>query len=317
MEDGATSWLKARNRRDWLSFAQEDFDVSAAGHVTIAAAGVDNTQLQNNKLIFTDGNAVENFELDNELTTSTANTGFNRLNFIKINNTSGNLLFGANNTGDSGAGEIDVNVRSYFSDPDITLDGAVAQTLDKSGDGNLTFSLTQNSGSARNLSILSTNSGSGTSTVTISAEDVVDIDASASGGKVHIEDLRLQANYIGGTGDIFIDPNDDRDVSGLVTIRGNLQVDGTTTTVNSTITTLDDPIITLGGDTAPSSDDGKDRGVEFRYYDSQARLGFYGWDTNYTDLVVMKVVILSFMLLQILPKSFLVLLLVLLLVTLS
>ena len=285
-DSGGWRYLAAEGteQKGLASFAQEDFDVSAAGHVTIAAAGVDNTQLQNNKLIFTDGNAVENFELDNELTTSTANTGFNRLNFIKINNTSGNLLFGANNTGDSGAGEIDVNVRSYFSDPDITLDGAVAQTLDKSGDGNLTFSLTQNSGSARNLSILSTNSGSGTSTVTISAEDVVDIDASASGGKVHIEDLRLQANYIGGTGDIFIDPNDDRDVSGLVTIRGNLQVDGTTTTVNSTITTLDDPIITLGGDTAPSSDDGKDRGVEFRYYDSQARLGFYGWDTNYTDL---------------------------------
>ncbi|BCU99479.1 MAG: hypothetical protein CM15mV28_0470 [Thaumasvirus sp.] len=86
------------------SFAQEDFDVDANGHVTIATAGVDNTQLQNNKLIFTDGNAVENFELDNELTTSTANTGFNKLNFIKINNTSGGLLFSANNTGDSGAG---------------------------------------------------------------------------------------------------------------------------------------------------------------------------------------------------------------------
>ena len=65
-----------------MQFAQEDFDVSAAGHVTIAAAGVDNTQLQNNKLIFTDGNAVENFELDQELTTSTANTGFNRLNYL-------------------------------------------------------------------------------------------------------------------------------------------------------------------------------------------------------------------------------------------
>ncbi|BCU95666.1 MAG: hypothetical protein CM15mV10_0380 [uncultured marine virus] len=71
--------------------------------------------------------------------------------------------------------------------------------------------------------------------------------------------MRFQADHIGAVGDILIDPNDDRDVSGLVTIRGNLQVDGTTTTVNSTVTTLDDPIITLGGDTAPASDDGKDR----------------------------------------------------------
>ena len=49
---------------------------------------------------------------------------------------------------------------------------------------------------------------------------------------------------------------------------------------SSTVVTIDDPIITLGGDTAPTSDDNKDRGVEFRYYDTQARLGFYGWDNN-------------------------------------
>ena len=285
-DNGGWRYLAAEGteQKGLASFAQEDFDVSAAGHVTIAAAGVDNTQLQNNKLIFTDGNAVENFELDNELTTSTANTGFNRLNFIKINDTSGNLLFGANNTGDSGAGEIDVNVRSYFSDPDITLDGAASQTLDKSGDGNLTFSLTQNSGSARNLSITSTNAGSGTSTVTISAEDVVDIDASAATGKVHIEDLRIQDNYLASTGQLNLDPGDDRAATGLVRIFGNLQIDGTTTTVNSTELSVDDVTILLGGDTAPGSDDNLDRGIEFRYYDSQARLGFYGWDTNYTDL---------------------------------
>ncbi len=266
------------------SFAQEDFDVSAGGHVVIAAAGVDNTQLQNNRVSFADGSAVEHFELDQELTATTGYRGFNRLNYIKVNDASGNLLVGANNTGDGGAGELDINVRSYFSDPDITLDGAAAQTLDKTGDGNLTFQLTQDTATNRNLNILTTNAGSGTSNIIITAEDTVQISASEAAGKVHVEDLRIQANYLGGTGDIFIDPNDDRDVSGLVTIRGNLQVDGTTTTVNSTTTTLDDPIITLGGDTAPTLDDNKDRGVEFRYYDTEARLGFFGWDTDYADL---------------------------------
>ena len=159
LDHGVTSRLKQRNRRDWALFAQEDFDVDATGTSTIAALGVDNTQLQNNRIGFADGNSVENFELDQELTATTGYRGFNYLNYVKVNDTSGNLLFGANNTGDSGAGEIDVNVRSYFSDPDITLDGAVAQTLDKTGDGNLTFQLTQNSASARNLSILSTNAG--------------------------------------------------------------------------------------------------------------------------------------------------------------
>ena len=58
--------------------------------------------------------------------------------------------------------------------------------------------------------------------------------------------------------------------SGTTTIRnnlivsGNLQVDGTTTIVNSTITSLDDPVIILGGDTA-TAETTKDRGVEFKW----------------------------------------------------
>ena len=65
-----------------------------------------------------------------------------------------------------------------------------------------------------------------------------------------------------------------------LTVTGNLTVNGTTTTVNSTVTTLDDPIITVGGDTAPSTNDGKDRGVEFRYYDASAKIGFFGYDRS-------------------------------------
>jgi len=66
-----------------------------------------------------------------------------------------------------------------------------------------------------------------------------------------------------------------------LTVVGNLIVNGTTTAINSTVTTLDDPIITLGGDTAPSSDDNKDRGVEFRWHNgSAAKLGFFGYDDS-------------------------------------
>ena len=66
-----------------------------------------------------------------------------------------------------------------------------------------------------------------------------------------------------------------------VTISGNLTVGGTTTTVNSTTVTIDDPVFTLGGDTAPGSDDNKDRGIEFRYHDgSSARIGFFGLDDS-------------------------------------
>ena len=66
-----------------------------------------------------------------------------------------------------------------------------------------------------------------------------------------------------------------------VTIGGNLTVSGTTTTVNSTTVTIDDPVFTLGGDTAPGSDDNKDRGIEFRYHNgSAAKIGFFGLDDS-------------------------------------
>jgi hypothetical protein len=70
-------------------------------------------------------------------------------------------------------------------------------------------------------------------------------------------------------------------VTDNATIGGNLTVNGTTITVNSTTVTIDDPIFTLGGDTAPGTDDNKDRGIEFRYHTgSAAKVGFFGYDDS-------------------------------------
>ena len=70
-------------------------------------------------------------------------------------------------------------------------------------------------------------------------------------------------------------------IGGILTVTGNLVVNGTTTTVNSTVTTVDDPVFTIGGDTAPGSDDNKDRGIEFRYHTgSAAAIGFFGYDDS-------------------------------------
>ena len=65
-----------------------------------------------------------------------------------------------------------------------------------------------------------------------------------------------------------------------LTVTGNLTVNGTTTTVNSTTVTIDDPIFTLGGDSAPGSDDNKDRGILGQYYDSSAKKMFFGMDDS-------------------------------------
>lgn len=70
-------------------------------------------------------------------------------------------------------------------------------------------------------------------------------------------------------------------VNNNLIVGGNLTVNGTTTIVNSTTISIDDPIFTLGGDTAPASDDNKDRGIEFRWHNgSAAKLGFFGFDDS-------------------------------------
>lgn len=70
-------------------------------------------------------------------------------------------------------------------------------------------------------------------------------------------------------------------VDGNATITGNLTVNGTTTTVNSETVTLDDPLLTLGWYTAPTTDDDLDRGVEFRWHNgTAAKLGFFGYDDS-------------------------------------
>jgi hypothetical protein len=68
--------------------------------------------------------------------------------------------------------------------------------------------------------------------------------------------------------------------SGTTTVRnnlvvaGNLQVDGTTTIVNSTVTSLDDPILVLGGDTA-TAETTRDRGIEFKWGGATATVTSY------------------------------------------
>ncbi len=70
-------------------------------------------------------------------------------------------------------------------------------------------------------------------------------------------------------------------VTGNLQVTGNVTIDGSSTTVNSTTVTVDDPIFTLGGDTAPTSDDNKDRGIEFRWHNgSDAKVGFFGFDDS-------------------------------------
>lgn len=78
---------------------------------------------------------------------------------------------------------------------------------------------------------------------------------------------------------IAIASNGDVTFSQDISIAGNLTVNGTTTTVNSTVVTIEDPIIILGSG-SPTVDDNKDRGISFNYYSGSAKTGFFGWDDS-------------------------------------
>ena len=85
-------------------------------------------------------------------------------------------------------------------------------------------------------------------------------------------DLQVNGNVTLGN-----DSSDKVQTQGNLTVGGNLTVSGTTTSVNSTQTTLTDPMIELAKDT--SSADGLDRGVRFKWHDgSSVKDGFFGFD---------------------------------------
>jgi len=127
---------------------------------------------------------------------------------------------------------------------------------------------------------LSNNSGEGaTPTVAIDTSSSPTVAGVTAGnvkvgvtadGEIDTSSGNLVIDSAGGT--VQVDDN--------LTVTGNLTVNGTTTTVNSTTITIDDPIMTLGGDSAPGSDDNKDRGILAQYYDSSAKKMFFGMDDS-------------------------------------
>lgn len=72
--------------------------------------------------------------------------------------------------------------------------------------------------------------------------------------------------------------------SGKVILNGNVQINGTTTTVYSTVTNLEDPIFSIGGVTGPAINDAKDRGIEFKWNSgngsSGSKTGFFGYKNS-------------------------------------
>jgi len=87
------------------------------------------------------------------------------------------------------------------------------------------------------------------------------------------------------TGNLILDSNAGQvDINDNVVISGNLTVQGTTITIDSTVSTIVDPVIVVGsgvGGTHSTLDNNMDRGIEFRWSNAgTATTGFFGFDDS-------------------------------------
>ena len=116
-----------------------------------------------------------------------------------------------------------------------------------------------------NLTIMS---GAGTGSATGSTVVIQTPTATTSGATVQSLATRVT---IGQT---------DTTIANNLIVSGNLTINGTTTTINSTNKLLADPILSLGGTTTLTSNDSKDRGIEFRHFNVSEKFGFFGYDNS-------------------------------------
>lgn len=77
--------------------------------------------------------------------------------------------------------------------------------------------------------------------------------------------------------------------SSKIIFNSDVQINGTQTTIFSTITNLQDPIFSLGGVTGPIVNDSKDRGIEFKWNNgSTSKVGFFGYKDSLQRFVFIQ-----------------------------
>ena len=183
---------------------------------------------------------------------------------LTVNSSTGNLYT---------VGTLDVDGATNLNNT-LSVDGAVTLSSSLGVSGTTTLNgLIVNAESTFNDDVLIS-----VGTLTVNGATFLNADLAVTGlssldggidvnGKVTISSV---------TGDIATSGNLDAQ---NVTVHGDLVVHGTTTTVESTVVTISDPIFTLGQTLAVS--DAKDRGIEFKYGSTASpKVGFFGLDES-------------------------------------
>jgi hypothetical protein len=172
-------------------------------------------------------------------------------NTLLSTNTDGDIVLDPNGTGEVNI--VDDNYLSFGNDKDVKLryDEATDNRFEIEG-ADWAFA----DGVAINIGDITESTNKDTGALVV--EGGVGIEKNLNvGGSINIsgtsvfDSVRIQDNVIStlsGSGDtLYIDPYPDGLSSdGTVVIKGNLHVDGTTTSVNSTVLSINDPIIVIG-----------------------------------------------------------------------
>jgi len=215
-------------------------------HSPGALTGVTNTRNSDGGLvaILDNNRKIDEWNVDN--LTLNGNT-------ISSTDTDGDIVLNPNGSGDvmipddtqigfgggvDGTGSLDASVRFDNSNDRLEFAGAITR-----------FS-NQTESTSKDTGAVIVEGGVGVEKNLSVGGDLV-----VSGGNSKLGNIRIQNNIIaslsGADNKIFIDPfPDGLSNEGDVIIKGNLQVDGTTTTVNSTQTTVNDPIMMVGDTTS-------------------------------------------------------------------
>lgn len=175
-------------------------------------------------------------------------------------------------------GVVDVNASQLTVDvPNVDVNASTVDIVTSGGGDGVTVTTGTTQVNSNTVNVIGKN-GTADATVNIT-------------GVLNVDNIQLDGNTIyttDGSNTLYLDPAPTNNIGGVVVIKGDLQVDGTTTTINSTQVTVDDPIFVLGGDTAPASDDNLDRGIQFQWHNgTTAKLGFFGFDDSASEFIFM------------------------------
>ena len=187
-------------------------------------------------------------------------------------------------------------------DPTASTDAATKSYVDNVTSGSASADFTANNVTANSITINS-NIIANTASISNLGNLVIANYYTGSGNNLsniqasNITGTVANANYAAYAGNITISsqPNITSvgtlitlGVSGDTTLNGNLTVAGTTTYVNTTVTSIEDPVIELGGgpSSAPlTTNDGMDRGTLLHYYTTTPVSAFMGWQNSNSEFV--------------------------------